>query len=184
MQLLFDLLPVILFVATYMATDDIYIATGVIIVAIALQVVYTRIRYGRVDKMLWASFWLIVVLGGLTLVLQDNRFIMWKPTLLYWLFAAVLALSPLVAKKNLIRLMLETHIAAAPNQVWRNLNTIWIVFMLAMGALNLYVALNFSEAFWVQFKLWGGMGLMLLFMLGQVFFLARYVVDGDKGTKP
>ena len=184
MQFLFDMLPVILFVATYMATDDIYIATGVIIVAIGLQVVYTRIRHGRVDKMLWASFWLILVLGGLTLVLQDNRFIMWKPTLLYWLFAAVLALSPLLAKKNIISLLLETHISAAQDHVLRNLNSILIVFMLSMCALNLYVALNFSEAFWVQFKLWGGMGLMLLFMLGQVFFLARYVGDGSEGTKP
>lgn len=182
MQFLFDLLPVILFVATYMATDNIYIATGVIIPAVGLQVIYARIRYGRVDKMLWASFWLIVVMGGLTLILQDNRFIMWKPTLLYWLFAVVLALSPLVAKKNLVRLMLETHIAAAPNHVWRNLNVIWVAFMLIMGALNLYVALNFSEAFWVNFKLWGGMGLMLLFMLGQVLFLARYVGNGE-GTK-
>jgi len=183
MKFLFDLLPVILFVATYMITGNIYIATGVIIPATAIQVIYSKIRYGRVDKMLWTSFGLIVVMGGLTLALQDNRFIMWKPTVLYWLFAVVLALSPLLAKKNLIRLMLQHEITAAPERVWRNLNASWVLFMLGMGALNLYVAFNYSEAFWVQFKLWGGMGLMLAFMVGQIFFLARYVGGGHEGTK-
>jgi len=173
MKFFFDLLPVILFVTTYMLTESIYVATAVIIPATIAQVIYARVRYGKVDRMLWASLILIVVMGGLTLALQDKRFIMWKPTLLYWVFAAVLALSPLVSKTNLIRAILGKELSA-PDHVWSRLNLSWIVFFAVLGALNLYVAFNYSEAFWVQFKLWGGLGLMLVFVVAQAVVLARY----------
>ena len=182
MKFLFDLFPVILFFATYVITDDIYVATAVIIPATILQVAYARIHFGKVDKMLWASLALILVMGTLTLVLHDKRFIMWKPTLLYWLFAAVLALAPVVAKKNLIRTMLGKDISA-PAHVWTRLNAAWVAFFAGLGCLNLYVAQTYSEAAWVQFKLWGGMGLMLVFVLAQVLILARYV-DAEQGGKP
>jgi intracellular septation protein len=174
MKFLFDLFPVILFFTAYAITGDIYIATAVIIPATILQVVYARIRYGKVDKMLWASLVLIIVMGSLTLLLHDKRFIMWKPTLLYWVFATVLALAPLLAKKNLIRSMLEKEISV-PENIWVNLNLAWATFFAAMGCLNLYVAFNFSEALWVKFKLFGGIGLMLAFVIGQGLYLAKYV---------
>jgi intracellular septation protein len=174
MKFFFDLFPVILFVATYMLTDSIYIATAVIIPASIAQVVFARIRYGKVDKMLWASLALILVMGGLTLVLQDKRFIMWKPTLLYWLFAAVLAAAPLLGRTNLIRTLLGKELSA-PEHVWSRLNASWVAFFVVMGGLNLYVATNFSERFWVQFKLWGGLGLMLAFVVAQALVLARYI---------
>ena len=173
MKFLFDLLPVVLFVTAYMLTDSIYVATAVIIPATIAQVIYARLRYGKVDRMLWASLILIVVMGGLTLALQDKRFIMWKPTLLYWLFAAVLAITPLVSKTNLVRSLLGKELSA-PDHVWSRLNLSWVAFFVLLGALNLYVAFNYSEAFWVQFKLWGGMGLMLVFVVAQAVVLARY----------
>lgn len=176
MKFLFDLFPVVLFVATYMLTDSIYLATAVIIPASIAQVVFARLRYGKVDKMLWASLVLIVVMGGLTLALQDKRFIMWKPTLLYWLFAAVLALAPAVSGTNLIRTVLGKELSA-PDHVWSKLNLSWVAFFAAMGALNLYVAYSFSESFWVQFKLWGGLGLMLAFVVAQALVLSRYAEE-------
>jgi intracellular septation protein len=176
MKFLFDLFPVVLFVATYMLTDSIYLATAVIIPASIAQVVFARLRYGKVDKMLWASLVLIVAMGGLTLALQDKRFIMWKPTLLYWLFAVVLALAPLVNGTNLIRTILGKELSA-PDHVWSKLNLSWVGFFVAMGVLNLYVAYTFSERFWVQFKLWGGLGLMLAFVVAQALVLSRYAED-------
>jgi intracellular septation protein len=176
MKFLFDLFPVVLFVATYMLTDSIYLATAVIIPASIAQVVFARLRYGKVDKMLWASLVLIVAMGGLTLALQDKRFIMWKPTLLYWLFAVVLALAPLVNGTNLIRTILGKELSA-PDHVWSKLNLSWVGFFVAMGVLNLYVAYSFSERFWVQFKLWGGLGLMLAFVVAQALVLSRYAED-------
>jgi intracellular septation protein len=176
MKFLFDLFPVVLFVSTYMVTESIYVATAVIIPATIAQVVYARVRHGKVDKMLWASLVLIVVMGGLTLALQDKRFIMWKPTLLYWLFASVLVVTPLVGGTNLIKAILGKELSA-PERVWSRLNASWVAFFVAMGALNLYVAYNFSEAFWVQFKLWGGLGLMLVFVLAQAVVLGKYVEE-------
>jgi intracellular septation protein len=176
MKFLFDLFPVVLFVSTYMVTESIYVATAVIIPATIAQVVYARVRHGKVDKMLWASLVLILVMGGLTLALQDKRFIMWKPTLLYWLFASVLVVTPLVSGTNLIKAILGKELSA-PERVWSRLNASWVAFFAAMGALNLYVAYNFSEAFWVQFKLWGGLGLMLLFVLAQAVVLGKYVEE-------
>jgi intracellular septation protein len=176
MKFLFDLFPVVLFVSTYMVTESIYVATAVIIPATIAQVVYARVRHGKVDKMLWASLVLIVVMGGLTLALQDKRFIMWKPTLLYWLFASILVVTPLVSGTNLIKAILGKELSA-PERVWSRLNASWVAFFGAMGALNLYVAYNFSEAVWVQFKLWGGLGLMLLFVLAQALVLGKYVEE-------
>jgi len=124
---------------------------------------------------------MIVILGGLTLVLQDERFIKWKPTLLYWLFALVLALAPLLAKKNLVRAMMDKGFSA-PARVWSYLNLAWIVFFALMGAVNLYVAYFFSLGVWVQFKFWGLTGLVLLFVAAQVAVLYKYVDEPE--SKP
>jgi intracellular septation protein len=175
MKFLFDLFPVLCFFAIYWISD-IYIATGAAIAATIGQVAWLRIRKRRIDPMLWVSFALIVVFGGLTLILQDKRFIMWKPTVLYWCFAAALAVSATVFRKNLIRSMLSKEIRVA-DQVWANLNWSWVGFFAVMGVVNLYVAFNYEEATWVKFKLIGGTGLMLLFVLAQAFFLARHVQE-------
>ena len=175
MKFLFDLFPVLCFFAVYWISD-IYIATAAAIAATIGQVAWLKLRKRRIEPMLWVSLALIVVFGGLTLVLQDKRFIMWKPTVLYWCFAAVLAVSATLFRKNLIRAMLGKELRV-PDPVWANLNWSWVGFFVAMGVLNLYVAYSFEEATWVKFKLVGGIGLMLLFVLAQAVFLSRHVQE-------
>jgi intracellular septation protein len=175
MKFLFDLFPVLCFFAVYWLSD-IYAATGAAIVATIGQIAWLRIRRRKIDTMLWVSFGLIVVFGGLTLFLQDKRFIMWKPTVLYWFFAVALAVSATVFGKNLMRAMLAKEVRL-PEPVWARLNWSWVGFFVAMGIANLYVALNFDESTWVNFKLFGGTGLMLLFVVAQALFLARHVQE-------
>jgi intracellular septation protein len=177
MKFLFDLFPVILFFVAYKFAD-IYVATGVAIGATFIQIGWVHFRHGKVDKMLWVSLGLITVFGGMTLLLRDPTFIKWKPTVLYWLFAVVLLGSVLLMKKNLIRAMMEKQVAL-PERVWSNLNLAWAGFFAFMGVLNLYVAYNFSESDWVNFKLFGGMGLMLAFIVAQGLMLSKYVEEKE-----
>ena len=175
MKFLFDLFPVLCFFAIYWFSD-IYTATVAAILATIAQVGWLKLRKRRVEPVLWVSLALIVVFGGLTLVLQDKRFIMWKPTVLYWIFAAALAVSATLFRRNLIRSMLGKEIRL-PEPVWARLNWSWIVFFVLMGFTNLYVAFNFEEATWVQFKLIGGTGLMIAFVLCQAVYLARHMQE-------
>jgi intracellular septation protein len=178
MKFLFDMFPVVVFFAVYWFSD-IYVATAAAIAATFGQVAWLKLRGKRVEPMLWASFAIIVVFGGLTLFLQDRMFIMWKPTVLYWLFATVLGVSAAAFGRNLIRAMMSKEVTL-PDSVWARLNWSWVAFFALMGVANIAVAYNFSEAAWVKFKLFGGLGLMLLFVIGQAFVLARYMEAGDK----
>jgi intracellular septation protein len=175
MKFLFDLFPVVLFFVAF-KLFDIYVATGVAIAATFLQVGWLKLRGKKVDAMLWASLGIIAVFGGATLALQDETFIKWKPTVLYWLLGGVLAGSALLFHRNLVRTMLSEQVQL-PDPVWARLNWAWIGFFAFMGGLNLYVAFNYSTDLWVNFKLFGGMGLMLLFVVIQAAFLAKYVED-------
>ena len=200
MKFLFDFFPVILFFIAFKVAD-IYVATGVAIAASFVQVAWLKIRGKRVEPMVWASLAIIAVFGGATLLLEDKIFIKWKPTVLYWLFGAVLA-GAFVARRNLIRLMLSNQMQL-PEHMWSRLNWSWIAFFVLMGVLNLYVAFPFSERYcagvmdlaakaycednvWVNFKLFGGMGLMLLFVLAQALVLSRFVEEKDerRGENP
>jgi len=174
MKFLFDLFPVILFFVAFQVWD-IYVATGVAIAASFAQIGWLALRGRKIEPMLWASLAIIVVFGGLTLFLRDKTFIQWKPTVLYWLFGTVLAGGALTGR-NLIKAMMSQQITL-PGAVWARLNWSWVGFFAFMGAANLYVAYNFSESVWVNFKLFGGIGLMLLFVLAQGLVLARYVED-------
>lgn len=174
MKFLFDLFPVILFFIAFQLWD-IYVATAVAIAASFAQIGWLKLRRRKIDRMLWVSLAIIVVFGGLTLALRDKTFIQWKPTVLYWLFGAVLAGASLTGR-NLLRSMLSEQMQL-PAPVWARLNWSWVGFFAFMGAANLYVAYNFSESAWVSFKLFGGMGLMLAFVLAQAALLARYVED-------
>ena len=173
MKFLFDLFPVVLFFVAFKLAD-IYVATAVAIAATIVQVTWLKVRGKRVDMMLWASLAIIVVFGGATLLLQDETFIKWKPTVLYWLFGAVLAGAVLVFRKNLIRALLSEQMRL-PDPVWARLNWSWVAFFTFMGAANLYVAYNYSTDLWVNFKLFGGIGLMFLFVIAQSLVLAKYV---------
>ena len=174
MKFLFELFPVALFFVAIILWD-IFVATGVAIAATFIQVGWLALRRKKIPPMLWASLAIIVVFGGLTLYLRDKTFILWKPTVLYWLFGAVLAGAAL-AGRNLIRSLLSEQMSL-PEPVWSRLNWSWVGFFVVMGALNLYVAYNFSETVWASFKLFGGMGLMLLFVVAQSAFLSKYVQD-------
>src|SRR5687767_6571964 len=175
MKFLFDLLPVLLFFIAFKLAD-IYVATAVAIATTFVQVAWLKLSSRRVDAMLWASFGIIVVFGGATLALQDETFIKWKPTVLYWLLGVVIAAAAKLFRRNLIRMMLS-HQVQLPDPVWDRLNWSWVGFFAFMGALNLYVAYNYSTDLWVNFKLFGGMGLMLVFVVAQALFLARHVED-------
>jgi len=175
MKFLFDLLPVALFFIAFKIAG-IYVATGVAIATTFLQVGWLKLRGQRVHPMLWASFGIIVVFGGATLFLQDETFIKWKPTVLYWLFGVVLAASALLFRRNLIRVMLSEQVQM-PERIWGRLNWSWVGFFVFMGAANLYVAYNYPTDLWVNFKLFGGMGLMLAFVVAQSFVLAKYIED-------
>jgi intracellular septation protein len=171
MKFLFDLFPVALFFAAIQIWD-IFVATAVAIAASFAQVGWLALRKKRIEPMLWASLAIIVVFGGLTLYLRDKTFILWKPTVLYWLFGSVLAGSAFLGR-NLIRTLLSEQMQL-PDPVWRRLNWSWVGFFAFMGGANLYVAFNYSEKIWATFKLFGGMGLMLLFVVAQALVLARY----------
>ena len=175
MKFLFDLFPVVLFFIAFKVAG-IYVATAVAILATLCQVAWLKLRKQKVSGMLWTSLAIIVVFGGATLFLQDETFIKWKPTVLYWLFGVVLAVSALAFRRNLIRMMLSEQMTL-PEPVWGRLNWSWVGFFAVMGILNLYVAYNFSTDLWVNFKLFGGMGLMVLFVVVQSVFLAKYVEE-------
>ena len=175
MKFLFDIFPVVLFFAAF-KLYDIYVATAVAMVATAVQIGWVWIRHRKVDKMLWVSLAVILVFGGATLLLQDETFIKWKPTVLYWLFAGALLVAAAAFKKNLIRAMLEQQVSM-PDLVWNKLLASWILFFAAMGVINLAVAYNFSTDAWVNFKLFGGIGLMIVFVVLQALFLARHVEE-------
>jgi len=175
MKFLFDIFPVVLFFAAF-KLYDIYVATAVAIGATFVQIAWTWLRHRKVDNMLWAGLAVIVVFGGATLLLRDETFIKWKPTVLYWLFAVALAVAATVFKKNLIRAMMERQITL-PDVVWGKLLASWIAFFAGMGALNLFVAYSFSTDAWVNFKLFGGIGLMLAFVVLQALMLSRYTED-------
>ncbi|HEX9674200.1 MAG TPA: septation protein A [Burkholderiales bacterium] len=175
MKFLFDIFPVVLFFIAF-KVFDIYVATAVAIAATFLQIGWTWVRHRKVDNLLWVSFAVIVVFGGATLLLQDETFIKWKPTVLYWLFAAVLAVAELAFRKNLIRAMMEAQVTL-PDAVWGKLLASWIAFFALMGVLNLAVAYNFSTDAWVNFKLFGGIGLMLAFIVLQALMLSRHIED-------
>jgi intracellular septation protein len=197
MKFLFDLLPVLLFFAAYkfangsqeashallsqalgdgiaVSQAPILIATAVAILATIGQVIWLMARGKKVEVMLWVSLAIIVVFGGATLLFHDATFIKWKPTVLYWLFAGTLAGAALFLKRNLIRSLMQEQIEL-PEPVWIKLNLSWIGFFAVMGVLNLYVAFSYSEETWVDFKLYGGMGLMFLFVLAQGALLSRHI---------
>ena len=177
MKFLFDLFPVILFFIVY-KFFGIYAATATAIIATIVQIGWVKYRHGKVDGALIASGVIIVVFGGATLLLHDESFIKWKPTVLYWLFAISLAVTNLLFKKNLIRSLMDKKISM-PEKIWDKLNLAWAIFFAVLGCLNLYVAFNFSTDTWVNFKLFGTMGLMLVFVIGQSIALDKHMIAKD-----
>lgn len=207
MKILLDFLPIALFFAAYTfakgqpewAADfatrhfgslvsggtvapteaPVLLATLVVIVATVAQVALLKLRGRKVDGMLWLSLALVVVLGGATVWFHSETFIKWKPSVLYWAMGTALWLGPLVFGKNLLKAILGEQLQL-PAKVWHRLNFAWVAFFAAMGLLNLWVAYNFSTDTWVNFKLFGGIGLMLVFTVGQALYLNRHLPPEHK----
>lgn len=182
MKILFDLFPVILFFIGF-KFYGIFVATAIAIGATLALIVYAKIRHGKVEKMLLINGAIISVLGGVTLLLHDKTYIMWKPTVLYWLLAAVLLVSNLFFNKNFIQQMMGKMLNA-PKVIWTKLNLTWVVFLIILGFVNLYVAFNYSEDTWVNFKLFGVTGAMFLFIIAQTFVLKKYLIEPVDSEKP
>jgi intracellular septation protein len=171
MQFLADLLPVIAFFIAYKLAG-IYVATGVLIVGVLAQTLVSWIRFRKVSPMLLTSAALVLVFGGLTLLVHDATFIKWKPSVVSWLFAAAFLVSQYMNGPTLVQRMLGENVALdAAN--WKRLNLMWVVFFVFEGILNLYVAYNYDEATWVSFKLFGLMGITLLFAIAQGVWISR-----------
>jgi intracellular septation protein len=181
MKFLTDLLPVILFFVAYQAFD-IYVATGVAIAAAVAQVAWNHFRHGRVENVQWITLGLLVVFGGLTIALRDPTFIKWKPTIVNWLFALAFLGSGLFMERSILQRMMG-HAIELPEAIWSRLNLAWVTFFVLSGVTNLYVAFNFSEEIWVNFKLFGLMGLTILFVLAQGFYLVRHMPHPEKVTE-
>ena len=173
MKLLFDFFPVLLFFIAY-KLHGIYSATAVAIVATFAQVGWVWLRQRRVEALHLVTLVLIVLFGGATLLLKDEMFIKWKPTVLDWLFALAFLASRYIGKKPLAERMMSRTVSLPP-AVWSRLNLSWVVFFLALGLLNLYVVYHFDTAVWVDFRLFGMIGLTVIFALGQAVYMARHM---------
>jgi intracellular septation protein len=173
MKLLLDFFPIIVFFAAF-KIGGIYVATGVAIAATVVQIAWLRLRTGRTEPMQWVSLAVIVLFGGATIALHNETFIKWKPTVLYWLMAGSLLAGQLVFGKNLLKSLMGSQMEL-PDAAWRAANWSWIFFFTVMGVLNLWVAFNFDTDTWVNFKLFGGMGLMVVFIIGQAIWLGRHM---------
>lgn len=175
MKFLFDLLPVILFFVGF-KLYGIFAATAIAIGATLAMIVYAKMRHGKIEKMLLVNGAIISVLGGITLLLHDKTYIMWKPTVLYWVLAAVLLIANQFFNKNFIQQMMG-KVIHAPTHIWNKLNLVWVVFLIGLGFLNLYVAFNYSENTWVNFKLFGVTGMMFVFIIAQTLALKKYLIE-------
>ncbi|MDA8445371.1 septation protein A [Paracidovorax valerianellae] len=180
MKLLIDFFPIILFFAAFKLWG-IYTATAVAIVATVLQIGYLRYKNGKVEPMQWISLGVIVVFGGATLLSHSETFIKWKPTVLYWLMGSALLIGQLFFRKNLIRSLMGAQMEL-PDAAWRAVNWSWTGFFAVMGLVNLWVAYQFDTDTWVNFKLFGGIGLMAVFVIGQALFLSRYMKEDETKT--
>jgi intracellular septation protein len=213
MKLLLDFLPILLFFGTYkyaeahkdwaavFATEHfgfmvsggmvgekeapVLLSTLVVIAATALQVAWLKARGKKIDTMLWVSLGLIVVLGGATVWFHNETFIKWKPSVLYWVMALALWVSANLFGKDILRQMLGDQLKL-PDPIWKRLTLLWCAFFAVMGVINILVAYNFSTDSWVNYKLFGGTGLMIAFMIAQGLYVSRHIEEeeADAGANP
>ncbi|NRP16133.1 septation protein A [Marinobacterium sp. xm-a-152] len=178
MKILLDFLPVIVFFAVYKFTNDILLATAVLIPATLLQMLYSWKVQGKIEKMQLVTLVLVVLLGGATLAFQDKAFIQWKPTIVNWLFAVGFLATQFIGDKTVVERLMGSSMEL-PKAVWSHLNLAWVVFFVAVGIVNLYVAYNFSEEIWVDFKLFGMLGLTILFIILQGLYIAKHAKEPE-----
>ena len=206
MKILFDFLPIALFFGMFKYADGhkewaastatdwlgfmvsggvvgaaeapVLLATVVVIVATLAQILWIKARGRKVDTMLWVSLALVTVLGSATIYFHSENFIKWKPTVLYWVMGGSLLVAQVFFRINLVQRLMGAQMEL-PEAAWRAMNWAWTGFFAVMGILNLWVAYNFDTNTWVNFKLFGGMGLMFVFVIAQALYLGRYAKDTD-----
>jgi len=181
MKMLFDFFPIIVFFVAY-KLQGIYIATTVAIIATFIQVGWVWMRHRRVETMHLITLGLIVVFGGATLYLHDELFIKWKPTVINWLFGVAFLASQFVGEKPFIQRMMANNIEL-PRPIWYRLNMSWSLFFLFLGAVNLFVIYTFDTDIWVNFKLFGMLGLTFAFVILQAIFLSRYLPEPESSQE-
>ncbi len=181
MKILIDFFPILLFVGAY-KLYDIYVGTAVLMAATVLQMSLVYLIDRKLQMMHKITLALILLFGTLTLVLHDERFIKWKPTVLYAAMALALGLAVWIYKKNFLKLLLGSQLTL-PDPVWMRLNMVWVVYSAFMAIINGYVAAYYSTEAWVNFKIWGYV-FPLLFIVGQGFYIARYLQTDDTGISP
>ncbi len=172
MKLLFDFFPILLFFIAY-KLFNIYIATGVAMIASFLQVISHRIKYHYFEPVHIITLVIILILGSATIIFHNTMFIKWKPTAVYWLFALFFLTTQFTGNKTLVQRMMDSKLTL-PKLIWNRLNLSWAVFFTSMGVANLYVVHNFSTNAWVNFKLFGTLGITVIFIILQSFYIAKY----------
>ena len=187
MKVLFDFFPILLFFIAF-KTFDIFVATGIAIAASIVQVAWLKFSGRKVETMHWITLVGIVLLGGLTIILRDDTFIRWKPTVVYWLVSAILLVTQFFGKKTAIERVMGAQIEL-PAQIWRKMNFSFVLFTLFMGFLNLYVAFVYGSGLdpdvqrehWVNFKVFGTLGLTLVFMFIVMAFVSKHIKTEQPG---
>ena len=186
MKFLFDFFPVIAFFIAFYVPEDrqqgIYAATYTIMIATLIQICVYWLLYRKFEKMHIITFVVVLIFGGLTIYLQDEVFIKWKPTIVNWCFAAALIASHFIGDKTLFQRMinLADEKLQLPDQVWRNVNMSWGLFFIFLGFVNLYVAFSFTTEFWVNFKAWGMTLLNLAFLIAIFIYMYQYLKDTEE----
>jgi len=178
MKLLLDFFPIVFFFIAF-KMYDIYVATAVLIIASLVQTCAHWLMHRRFEKMHVITLILVCVFGGLTLMLQDEMFIKWKPTVINWLFAIAFIGSQFIGKKSIIQRMMGDHMVL-PANIWLHLNIAWTLFFIVLGIANLYVAYNFDTETWVNFKLFGLLGLTFVFVIVQSLYVSRFIQEPDQ----
>jgi len=178
MNPILEFFPIVLFFIAY-KFYDIYVATGVVIVATILQVAISWYKTRKVSTMQLITLGLILVMGGATIILQNEQFIKWKLSIIEWLFGVVFLGSQFVGKKTVIERMLSANLTL-PDAVWRRLNTLWAIFFLSIGFINVYVMYHYSTDDWVMFKTFVVPGLMVVFLLGQVALIYKHLPETEE----
>jgi len=186
MQAFLDFLPVIAFVVAYWVTKDFYTAIAVIMIAVTVQVVVTWALTRKVQKAVLISAGLVIVLGGISLLLKNDLIFMWKPTVLNWAFALAFLGSQFIGKKPLVQRLMESVAKdefKLDDKDWKTLNLMWVGFFLVSGTANIVVAYSFEEAIWVNFKLFGLLGLTVVFFLLQALWISKRMPEETAGEE-
>jgi intracellular septation protein len=173
MHAIFEYLPLVIFFVFY-KFGDLYWATGSLIITSALQILYYVVKKQPIPKRNWVFFGLIAIFGGLTIFFHDDTFIKWKVTIINALFSIALVVSNSFFNKNLIKELMGESLPL-PEKIWGKLNLAWAIFFLVCAILNIYIAYNFSLETWVNFKVFGLMGLTFVFAISTVFALYKYL---------